>query len=793
MCLRSWLFFFGPGFSFGPDLSSRKCDKFSVVFIYPCQVQRLTLTASKLQALLRPELTEDSRTAQDSRTAHDLKPSFTEKLLRKKAYANSIRIGEAVWKTSTNTSKADEREKPGHMFEDTYEDHIAALTVNAKAKDTFSAPFDVQRSAAASFVRQNGSAMLDSIMDNILESEPKPNCEQESFLKHFIRRMKMEILEKRSRTVNASNEEPLLDLVHGFPGTGKSMLIAWMRRLMEEGLGWEHGVQFVCLAFQNAMAAAINGFTVHHWSGIPARSIDGNSCGDKHQQSMKCQALRVIIIDEVSMISAELLGALEYVVKGAVRVQETYKKRNNGNTRAFGGVNVIMCADFWQLQPVTGTFLASDPTVVPPGRAQNALSLFWEEHEDSIRSFWPLTQVMRCLDPWYNKFLAQCRSGNLSMNEFCFLHGLPTFTSPCNDCQCNSDLVQDPIVGSFRKRWKERFVNGCSDMSRLIQEEEDSCENCKTERLRRQKVLTGMTTMPVSLQKPPFSSAPALYSFNVPRYFCTNVRAREFCKQSNVQLSWCYAKDIPLHPGDRELKAEALQNKLLAWLRRHDQETSHLPSIYPLAVGMPIRLTENVDRNRQLYRGRQGTIYGWTLAAGCIPEEVDGEFLLNRLPVVIYLRFPSATWQIGKLPKGVYPLKPRSRTWKVNKYTGIEARRTGFWFLPDFGSTAHMIQGATLEAAFADLQEASCNVSSALQIAGYVCLSRIKELEKICILQAFSPLLFTRGPPAGPQRLIQKLQKEMTIEECFEEWAKDTTEDDEEKRGAIICIPPKKD
>ena len=61
---------------------------------------------------------------------------------------------------------------------------------------------------------------------------------------------------------------------------------------------------------------------------------------------MKCQALRVIIIDEVSMISAELLGALEYVVKGAVRVQETHKKRKNGQTRAFGGVNVVMCADF---------------------------------------------------------------------------------------------------------------------------------------------------------------------------------------------------------------------------------------------------------------------------------------------------------------------------------------------------------------------------------------------------------------------------------------------------------------
>ena len=251
-----------------------------------------------------------------------------------------------------------------------------------------------------------------------------------------------------------------------------------------------------------------------------------------------------------------------------------------------------------------------------------------------------------------------------------------------------------------------------------------------------------------------------------------------------MQLSWCYAKDVPLHPGDRELKADALQNKLFTWLRRHDQETSHLPSIYPLAVGLPIRLTENVDRNKQLYRGRKGTIYGWTLAPGCIPEEIDGEFLLSQLPLVIYIIFPEATWRVGKLPSGVYPLKPRSRTWKVNKYTGIEARRTGFWFLPDFGSTAHMIQGDSLEAAFVDLQEACSNVSSALQIAGYVCLSRIKELLRICVLQPFSPLLFTRGPPAGPERLIRKLEKKITVEQCFEEWANDTTEDAEEKGAA---------
>ena len=125
----------------------------------------------------------------------------------------------------------------------------------------------------------------------------------------------------------------------------------------------------------------------------------------------------------------------------------------------------------------------------------------------------------------------------------------------------------------------------------------------------------------------------------MPRYFATNLRAREYAKQRNVQLSWCYARDVPLHPGDRDLPQEKLEAKLFSWLRRHDQETGHIPSIYPLAVGMPIRLTDNVDRSRQLYRGRKGVIYGWTMAPGCIPQKIDGEFILDALPLVIYLHF----------------------------------------------------------------------------------------------------------------------------------------------------------
>ena len=129
-----------------------------------------------------------------------------------------------------------------------------------------------------------------------------------------------------------------------------------------------------------------------------------------------------------------------------------------------------------------------------------------------------------------------------------------------------------------------------------------------------------------------------------------------------------------------------------------------------------------------------------------------------------------AKWRVGDLPTGVYPLKPRSRTWKVNKHTGIEARRTGFWMLPDFGSTAHMIQGATLDAAFADLQTAWSKVSMMSQIAAYICLSRVRMLERICVLQPFSPFLFRGGSPAGPERLIRKLAEGIESDQALAEW-----------------------
>ena len=255
---------------------------------------------------------------------------------RRQEHDISKRIACAVWSTKSSSTPALERGSPGDMYSDKFQEHLDAKRSAKPISATWTAPFHEERNAAATWHRQDASTTLDKVLTAILQEKEAPNAQQHSFLKHFIRRLKLEILEMQQRTTERSSQEPLLDLTHGFPGTGKSKLIKWMRTLMEDGLGWTHGIQFVCLAFQNAMAAQINGFTVHHWSGIPARMADGGACGDKHKLSIKCQALRVIIIDEISMIDAELLGSLEYMVSSVIRQGGTYKRRTDGSKRLFG-------------------------------------------------------------------------------------------------------------------------------------------------------------------------------------------------------------------------------------------------------------------------------------------------------------------------------------------------------------------------------------------------------------------------------------------------------------------------
>ena len=174
-----------------------------------------------------------------------------------------------------------------------------------------------------------------------------------------------------------------------------------------------------------------------------------------------------------------------------------------------------------------------------------------------------------------------------------------------------------------------------------------------------------------------------------------------------------------------------------------------------------MRLTDSVSRELKLYRGRKCVLRGWAPHPDEERLDVDGEWVLTKMPKVLYLYFENAPWQVhDDLEPGVYPLTQVSRTWLLNNRTKVKARRTGFFAVPDFSSTAHMIQGHSLEAAFAQLVDTNImeKPTDELQERGYVMLSRAKFPERMWVLEAFARQLFARREPPGPSILMRKLR-----------------------------------
>lgn len=114
------------------------------------------------------------------------------------------------------------------------------------------------------------------------------------------------------------------------------------------------------------MVASIDGHAIHHWSGILVVTQEG-AVGTKDAivLSIKFQCLGFMLIDEISMVSAELLGAFQHVAQQVVKARTLRKKRPDGSTRLFGGIDVF--GDWWQLRPVAGIVLFGSPSGRPGG------------------------------------------------------------------------------------------------------------------------------------------------------------------------------------------------------------------------------------------------------------------------------------------------------------------------------------------------------------------------------------------------------------------------------------------
>jgi len=129
--------------------------------------------------------------------------------------------------------------------------------------------------------------------------------------------------------------------VTGQGGTGKSLVLREIIKGFKRQQRYQSD-EWAALAPTGIAAIALeSGQTVHGFAGcgIPELVVDFGKCWGEDK---KWRRLKVLVIDEISMISGEFIDNLNKVVS-AIR----------GNKRPFGGIQLIFCGDFLQLPPIT--------------------------------------------------------------------------------------------------------------------------------------------------------------------------------------------------------------------------------------------------------------------------------------------------------------------------------------------------------------------------------------------------------------------------------------------------------
>lgn len=141
--------------------------------------------------------------------------------------------------------------------------------------------------------------------------------------------------------------------------------------------------------------------------------------------------------------------------------------------------------------------------------------------------------------------------------------------------------------------------------------------------------------------------------------------------------------------------------------------------------------------------------------------------MLELQPELIYLKFENAKWRVhDDLEKGVYPLKATGKIWNISEGTKMKAKRLGWSFVPDFGQTAHSVQGASLAAVIVDCLTVDHSTKTTEMLAAYIGLSRVKSKEALLIAEPFSPALFCHGQPPGPEILMKVLRRDISADDA---------------------------
>ena len=129
--------------------------------------------------------------------------------------------------------------------------------------------------------------------------------------------------------------------ITGAAGSGKTHLLNMYIEYLDD-----HEVSLGITASTGIAATHMGGVTIHSWTGLGIRNylseFDLESMLEKQYLFKRMEKVKVLIIDEVSMLHHFRLDMVDQVLKAFKRSDEP-----------FGGIQVILCGDFFQLPPVS--------------------------------------------------------------------------------------------------------------------------------------------------------------------------------------------------------------------------------------------------------------------------------------------------------------------------------------------------------------------------------------------------------------------------------------------------------
>ena len=205
------------------------------------------------------------------------------------------------------------------------------------------------------------------------------------------------------------------------------------------------------------------------------------------------------------------------------------------------------------------------------------------------------------------------------------------------------------------------------------------------------------------------------------------------------------------------------------WLQFHDKLIAGIVGLLPLIVGLSVRFTASESREEGVFKYARGVLLGWDLEDSekrRVNESCEAEIVLALRPKCLFIRVQGATSSMpDTYGKGVFVLKARTHVWTRDKAGNVKVQRTGFPIVPDFSGTAHSYVGATLDADVTDCLPWYQRPSRDYQLRGYNMKARVRSVDKLLIVQPYSPQLFRQGSLPGPRLLMELLRGNIQDEE----------------------------